>query len=391
MISVQQAKAILQQHIPQRKTSLFSLDKANGMVCAEDVFSPMDVPSFDNSAMDGYAIAWEAGVHSWELAGEIAAGAKHTNLLPSGKAVRIFTGAPLPAGADTVIQQEWVSAEDNQITLQDQGIEKGMHVRKKGAQTRMGDIILSKGMLLTPGGIGLLASVGITQISVYAPPTVCILITGNEIKELGQALEQGEIYNANGPVLETYVRQEGIEKIEILKVRDTSEDVHHAIHTALSSHDMLIVSGGISVGDYDFVKGGLEAAGVTELFYKIKQKPGKPLFAGKKGEQLIFALPGNPASVITCFNQYVKPSIRQWMDKNPDWESKTLLPLATFFKKSASLTFFLKIKIVENKVVILPGQESFNLIAFAQADGFAELPEGNDFFDAGEAVAVYLW
>ncbi|UJP63598.1 molybdopterin molybdotransferase MoeA [Mongoliitalea daihaiensis] len=391
MISVKQAKEILQHQIPSKRVGKVSLRDAAGLVCGEDIFSPIDVPTFDNSAMDGYAIAWEQGIQSWELEGEIAAGAKEASPFVEGKAVRIFTGAPIPEGADTVIQQEWVTISGNTISLHNQVPEKGMHVRKKGAQTRIGDCILPKGTFITPGGIGLLASVGMTQISVFLPPRVTVIITGSEIKEVGETLEHGQIYNANGPVLETYLRQEGIQEMNFISVEDHAVSVQEAIQTALSNTDLVLLSGGISVGDYDFVKEGLEKEGVLELFYKIKQKPGKPIFAGIKGQQLIFALPGNPASVITCFNQYVKPAIHQWMGKKADWESKTFLPLASPVKKSPNLTFFLKVKIADNQVQILPGQESFNLIAFAQADGFTEIPEGVDFLDAGEQVAIYLW
>lgn len=391
MITVKQAKEILHQHIPSKRLGKVSLNDAAGLICAEDIFSPMDVPSFDNSAMDGYAIAWKAGSQSWELEGEIAAGDRIIGKLPPGKAVRIFTGAPLPDGADTIIQQEWVTKTDRSIKLLDFEVNKGMHVRKKGAQTRIGDVILPKGTLITPGGIGLLASVGITQIPVFSPPYVTVIITGNEIKEVGEVLEYGEIYNANGPVLSAYLEQLGVKNYEIIKALDNPQSVQQAIQQALSKADLIILSGGISVGDYDYVKQGLEKEGVQELFYKIKQKPGKPLFAGVKEQQLIFALPGNPASVISCFNQYVKPAIRQWMGKKADWESKTFLPLASPVKKSPNLTFFLKIKIENNQVQVLPGQESFNLIAFAQADGFAEIPEGVDFLDVGEQVAIYLW
>jgi molybdopterin molybdotransferase len=391
MISVGQAKAILQKHIPPRKVILVPLEKAIGLICAADVNSPMHVPSFDNSAMDGYAIAWEEGKTSWELEGEIAAGAKDIPNLSSGKAIRIFTGAPIPDGADTVIQQEWITVEDGKISLQTGEIIKGMHVRKKGAQTQSGDIIMQAGTAITPGGIGLLASVGIQHVSVVAPPSVGIIITGNEIKEVGQPLEHGEIYNANGPLLTTYLQQEGIEAIECIRVEDNPDMVRQAITKALAIHDLILLSGGISVGDYDFVKEGLEQAGVQELFYKIKQKPGKPLYAGIKDKQMVFALPGNPASVITCFNQYVKPSIRQWMGKKPGWEPSLWLPLNSPVKKNPNLTFFLKIKTHSEEVEILQGQESFNLIAFSIADGFAEIPEGVEAMEKGEKVGVYLW
>ncbi|PRY84556.1 gephyrin-like molybdotransferase Glp [Mongoliibacter ruber] len=391
MISVKEAKSILQKNTPSSRIQVLPLEEVAGLRVAEPVFSPMDVPSFDNSAMDGYAIQWNNSQGSWQLEGEIAAGATTDSPLQEGKATRIFTGAPVPQGADTVIPQEWITIKDGEISFDHDRFQKGDNVRLKGAQTKSGDKIMEAGTLLSPGGIGLLASVGVHRVPVMVPPTVGVILTGNEIKEVGQKLEFGEIYNANGPILNAYLQQVGIGKIEIITVKDNPDILRQAINKALASYELIILSGGISVGDYDYVKEGLESAGVRELFYKIKQKPGKPLYVGIKGEQMIFALPGNPASVITCFNQYVKPTIKQWMGDKDSWEPRQWLALDSPVKKNPNLTTFLKVKIEKDIVKILPGQESFNLISFSEADGFAEAPEGLDHLEAGEKVGVYGW
>ncbi|MCH7401064.1 gephyrin-like molybdotransferase Glp [Belliella kenyensis] len=391
MISVTKAKSILKNNLPKAKISFVPLEESIGYVIAEDVIAPMDVPSFDNSAMDGYAIAYDPQISTYQVEGEIAAGSIPKFTVDKGKAVRIFTGAPIPSGADTVVQQEWVHHVNDQVTFEIDKVKKGDHVRKKGTQTLSGSKILDAGSVISAGTVGLLASVGYATVGIFAAPSVGLIITGNEIKEVGQSLELGQIYNANGPILKAYLNQIGVKQIETFTVADHPNIVKQAIDKALAIHDLIIISGGISVGDYDFVKEGLKKANVTELFYKIKQKPGKPLYAGRKGNQLVFALPGNPASVITCFNQYVKPSILQWLGNNKAWKPQAILPLENDISKNADLTFLLKFQNKDGQVRILEGQESFNLKAFAHADGFALIPDGISHMKKGENVAVYYW
>jgi molybdopterin molybdotransferase len=391
MISVPEAKAILQENIPLGPIRMLPLNEALGLVVAVPLQSPMAVPSFDNSAMDGYAFSWDETQTHWELSDEVAAGDGNIHLLEKGKACRIFTGAPVPKGADTVIPQEWVTKEGNSITFDISQFQKGQHVRLMGAQTKVGDHILEKGQMISPGGIGLLASVGIAEVQVYAPPSVGIIITGNELKALGEPLDFGQIYNANGPVLEAYLRKLGIKEIQHYEAKDQPELIQAAIDMALATHDIVLLSGGISVGDYDYVKAGLEKASVHQLFYKIRQRPGKPLFVGMKANKIVFALPGNPSSVITCFNQYVKPSLLQWMGHSDSWQASDTIPLANPINRKSGLTFFLKAKVEKGQVNILPGQESFNLIAFGAANCFVEVPEEIEKLDIGDQVAIYYW
>ncbi|MCL6260938.1 molybdopterin molybdotransferase MoeA [Aquiflexum sp. TKW24L] len=393
MISVSEAKKILQDNLISGKTILVDLDKASGLVLSEDIFSPIDIPFFNNSAMDGYAICWKEGINRRELRSQSKskAGDLQELVLGENEAIRIFTGAPVPSGADTIIPQEWVKIEERQLIFDSDKFRKGANFRGKGAQNKAGDLIAKKGSSISPGMIGLLASVGINQISVYAAPTVGIILTGDELEEAGNPLGFGKVYDANGPVMKSYLQNLGVKEIQIGKAVDEPEKLQQKINEYLDKYDVLILSGGISVGDYDYVKEGLRQAGVHELFYKVKQKPGKPLFVGQKENQWIFALPGNPASTLTCFNQYVKPCIEAWMGKKEVWNPSGAYPLADNFEKTTGLTFFLKAKLENGKVIILPSQESFNLISYGAANCIAEVGEEVERLEAGTNVNIYNW
>lgn len=390
-ITVSEAKSILKSQKIKGKSIHLSLQKSLGKFTASAVLAPMDVPSFDNSGMDGYAIAWDESGEGREVVETIQAGANPDFVLEKGKAVRIFTGAPVSQGADTVIPQEYITRTDKMIFFDSAEFFRGANVRKKGAQCKVGWEVVRAGTKITPGTIGLLASLGIQEIEVNTTPKVTLILTGDEIIDLGNPLKRGQIYNANGPALEAYLELLGITELSILKVKDEESEVTRVISEALANSDFVLLTGGISVGDFDFVKGSLEQNGVDQLFYKIRQRPGKPLFAGKKGEKLVFALPGNPASVLSCFIQYVKPCLLEWM-RNPDaWSGPKYLPMEKDFDKKAPLTFFLKAKVQNGKIHLLPGQESFNLLPFGVADGLVEIPQELEHIEEGSLVAFYPW
>lgn len=391
IISVTEAKTRLKRSIPTGPTSFTKIHLSNGKVLAKNIIAPMDVPSFDNSAMDGYAIAWDDAGEKREVSGLVAAGDSQLKSLQKGEAARIFTGAPIPPGADTVIQQEKIIRLGNEIQFERNDFKKGASVRLKGTQCKEGDEILNAGTRINPGSIALLASLGIGEIEVYELPKVALIVTGNELREVGQQLNSGQIYNSSGPAIQAYLADLGVNNVQIFHAEDDFEKLTLTIKDALKVSDFLLLTGGISVGDFDFVKDGLSTNDVEEIFYKISQRPGKPLFAGKKGEKVIFALPGNPASVLTCFVNYVKPSILQWAGHTDPWNPSQLLPLAESFTKSVNLTLFLKAKIENGKIQILPGQESFNLLSFGQADGLAEIPIESEFLETGTLVSFYSW
>ena len=390
-VAVQEAKEILKGLSLLGQKVQLPLQKALGYWTASPIHAPMQVPSFDNSGMDGYAFAWIDEGDSRQLAQVVQAGTFPDFTLSPGTAVRIFTGAPVPKGADTVVQQEWVRVEGDRLFFEREKLTQGMNLRRAGSQCEQGQLILPKGTRITPGTLGLLASLGVEEASVFAAPQVSIILTGDEVVEVGQALQPGQIYNANGPTLLGYLSQLGISTVKIYKVKDDPNEVIRVIGEALASSDVLLLTGGISVGDFDFVKEGLAENGVETLFYKVKQKPGKPLLAGLKGSQLVFALPGNPASVLTCFMQYVKPSLGQWMGNPAAWEQARSYPLATNWEKQVKLTVFLKARLVGGQVEVMPGQESFNLLSFGSADGLIEIEEDQQTLKEGTLVPFYPW
>lgn len=390
-VTVTEAKNILKSQKIKGKPVLLPLQKSLGRFTAVAVLAPMDVPSFDNSGMDGYAIAWDNEGEGREVVEVIQAGSSPDFILKKGKAVRIFTGAPVPQGADTVIPQEYITRTENMIFFDSAEFFRGANVRKKGAQCKVGWEVVPAGTKITPGTIGLLASLGIQEIEVFPAPKVALILTGDEIIELGNELKPGQIYNANGPALEAYMAFLGINEITILKVKDEANEVTRVIGEALENSDFVLLTGGISVGDFDFVKGSLEQNGVDQLFYKIRQRPGKPLFVGRKYKKLVFALPGNPASVLSCFIQYVKPCLQEWMGNSDAWTGPKFFPIEKDFDKKPPLTFFLKAKIQDGKIHLLPGQESFNLLPFGVADGLIEIPQEIDRVEEGSLVAFYPW
>lgn len=390
-ISVADAKVILKsQHLKSSSVKL-PLLTCLGKFSTNSVLAPMDVPSFDNSAMDGYAIAWDDAGEGREVVEVIQAGASPDFVLEKGKAVRIYTGAPVPEGADTVIPQEYVTRTGSNIYFKSEGFFRGSNVRRRGAQCKVGWEVVPAGTKITPGTIGLLASLGIQEIEVFSSPKVVVILTGDEIIDLGKPLKPGQIYNSNGPALQSYLQALGVQDVQLVKVKDAESEVTRVIAEALADSDFVLLTGGISVGDFDFVKGSLEQNGVKQLFYKIRQRPGKPLFVGRKGEKLIFALPGNPASVLSCFIQYVKPSLLSCMGHPEAWKQPVYLPIAADFDKKPPLTFFLKAKIQSGKIHLLPGQESFNLLPFGVADGLVEIPQDLDHVEEGSLVAFYPW
>ncbi len=391
MIRITEAKEKLKAITKKLPTEKVKLENALGKILANDVLSPMDVPPFDNSAMDGYAILLDNKIEQYTITKNIKAGNTKIVKIKAGEAARIFTGAPIPAVADTVVQQEMVQRMDEKIQIISDTITKGEHIRLRGSQCMKGNVIINKDTKITPGTVGLLSSVGITEVSVYREPKVSVIITGDELVQPGKKLRAGEIYNSNQYAITAYLQLLGINYTNFYHAKDTLTEMQNCIKQAIQECDVLIITGGISVGEYDFVKPALENAGVKELFYKVKQKPGKPLFVGTKKHQLIFALPGNPAAVISCFNQYVKPCLLQMKGEQNTFSNAVSIPLAHDWEKKSPLANILKAEVKNASVSILQGQDSFNLQAFSNANAFVVLYENDRFVKKGELVEVYYW
>lgn len=389
MIEVKEAKRIIDEHCSSGRIVPLDLISACGKILAEPVYALVDTPPFDQSAMDGYAFAFDQydGKSELRIAGEIQAGAYSATAVSSMEAVRIFTGAALPPGADTVVIQEKVVLNGNSISISDELLKKGGNVRLRGSQTKKGNVALEKDVLLTPAGVSYLAGIGIEKVNVFADPDIAIIVTGKELVKPGQELREGEIFESNSSGLVATLKQMAIHSGSVDVVGDDEQEIMNAV-AQNSDRDIIILTGGVSVGDYDFVVPALEKSGVKKLFHKVRQKPGKPFYFGRKNDTLVFALPGNPASVLTCFYEYIVPAITRFTHK--DYFEKKQLPLAEEYKKKPGLTHFLKGKVKGNEVAILKGQESYLMNTFALADCIIELEEEKEFFAKGEPVIVKM-
>ncbi|RZJ64261.1 MAG: molybdopterin molybdenumtransferase MoeA [Flavobacterium sp.] len=389
MISVSEAKQIILDAtnltIIKKKTLL----DAFSHVLAEDVISPNDIPNFAQSSMDGYAIKFEDRDDTLKVIGEMAAGTPTKLTIHKGEATRIFTGAPLPDGADTVVMQEKIRRDGNKLILADDNLLEGLNVRPKGAEARKGEIAIAKGTYLSSAALGFLAGIGCTDVGVFSAPSVALILTGNELQQPGKALEFGQVYEANSVSLGSALKKAGITEIEIFTAEDSPEQLQMVLKSALEKHDIILLNGGVSVGDYDYVVSSAEACGVEQYFHKIKQKPGKPLFFGTKQEKLVFGLPGNPSSSLTCFYEYVLPALEKILRKeNSVRENKAIL--THDYAKPAGLTHFVKAFYDNGQVTPLHAQESFRLHSFAQANCFIVLDEDCAGCEAEDVVNVHL-
>lgn len=299
-------------------TGQVPIAEALNRVLAHDVISTMDVPANANSAMDGYAIRGEdipaAGTRELRLIGSAFAGRPFAAAVPPGQCVRIMTGAPLPAGCDTVVIQERVQRVDDHIRL-DSHHQAGDNVRNAGEDVRIGQVVLKAGRRLIPADIGLLASLGLADVSVYRRLRVAFFSTGDELQPIGTNLAPGEVHDSNRYTLRAMLQRLGAEIVDIGIVRDTPEATRAAFTRAADGQDVIISSGGVSVGDADFVKGTLDEIGLAE-FWKVAMRPGRPLTFGRVRGAVFFGLPGNPVSVMVTFYQFVQPALRKMMGES---------------------------------------------------------------------------
>lgn len=371
---------------------LLSIDKAKGFVLAKDVKAPMHSPAFDNSAMDGYAFRfndWQEGKRL-NIVGVSSAGKPFPGRLKKNEAVRIYTGAAIPAGVDTVVMQEKTSIDQNTLLITDLAIKKGANIRKTGSEIRKGETAIAKGALLTPASCAFLASLGITEVTVHKKPSVSIIVTGNELVKPGLTLKPGQIYESNSIALKHALLQEGITSIHITQANDNPAAMSRAFQKAITQYDLVLFTGGISVGDYDFTESTFAKHRVKKVFYKLKQKPGKPIYFGTLNGKGVFGLPGNPASVMTCFYVYVIPALRA-LQSHPEKELPRLnLPMAHDFSRKPGMTGFMKAYTDFKSVKILDGQESYIMKSFAKSNAIAVLPADQENVVAKSLVETIL-
>jgi len=387
MISVNEAKQLISDHTQPLQALKVSLKKASGHILAADIYARYDIPAFKQSSMDGYALVYQDSSSELEMIGEMAAGTSQLLSINPNQTTRIFTGAPLPEGADTVVMQEKISRQGNKITLQDPKLLPGANVRQIGSEIKAGALAMQKGTALGPAAVGFLAGIGIQDVEVFPMPKVAIILTGKELQQPGMELNFGQVYESNSYSLTAAIKNEGITEIEVTEADDNLNILTDVLRLALQENDVVLLTGGVSVGDYDFVLEASKKCGIEQIFHKVKQKPGKPLFFGKKDQKLIFGLPGNPSSVLNCYYNYVLPALKAISHKENSVKEISA-ELTHDCQKPAGLTHFLKGSYKNGKATPLNAQESFRLSSFALANCLICLPEEQQDFKQGDVVTI---
>lgn len=392
MIPVSEAKRLIESCTNILPTEQIPLLESLGLTLAEPIVSPLDMPPFEQSAMDGYAFRFTENYMAQPLriVGEVQAGIAPGEINEPGTACRIFTGAAVPKGADTVVMQEKVRVASGFLFLEDPALKIGANVRPRASQTKKGALALPAGTILSPAALGMLAGLGITALTVHKKPRICLIITGKELVSPGAELQPGQVYESNSVTLKAALLERGLVPELEFHCDDIAQEINQCLQTGLEQCDLVLCTGGISVGDYDLVKKSMEFCGVETVFHKVRQKPGKPLFFGKYGDKRVFGLPGNPGSVLTCYYEYVAPMLLKMMGNQDQFPRSTHKMLAETVVKKEGLTHFLKGKIEGETVRPMYGQESYKMDGFALADCLIVLEENSGTLEKGAIVEVHL-
>jgi molybdopterin molybdotransferase len=373
------------------------LGDALGRVLAEPVVAPHDVPPFANSAMDGFAVRaadLTAVPVDLEVVEDVPAGSVPTREVMPGTAVRIMTGAPMPAGADTVVEVEVTSTSDGTVTI-NSARPPGMHVRPVGGDVPMGAQVFSPGVRLNAAMLGVLASLGVVDPMVGRRPVVAIISTGDELLPPDAPVPpKGKIRDSNTTTLHAVLSGLAEEIIDFGIIGDRADPLRSAFREAADRADMVITTGGVSMGEYDLVKAVLnELGGVS--FWKVAQQPGKPFAFGQIAGTPLFGLPGNPVSVMVSFEQFVRPSLLHMAGATALFRSQVHGRLVQAVSTNPEKDVFLRVRVDEDegglRATLSGGQSSNVLSAMASADGFALIPVGVGDLDAGDAVLLEMF
>lgn len=411
MISIDEARRIVRTAGPAPTPGTVPLEEASGLVLAEGVAAREPLPHFDNSAMDGFAVVLPDGDEEGsdlrlEVVGEARAGAPYPRSIDPGQAVRISTGAPVPEGTGRVIPVENVEVVGDGILVRDRG-RPDHHVRFRGEEVEEGAIVGRPGERVTPPVLARLASFGIGQVSVYLPPTVAVLTTGNELVGLDEEVGSGKIRDTNRYALSALLRELGTEPVLVRSVADTRADTVDAIERAADAADVVLTTGGVSVGPHDHVREAAEAVGFTERFWKVRQKPGKPLFFAVRDRTLLFGLPGNPFSALVNAVVYVAPTVRRWSGRvEGEGRTRAVRLEKPFEGLKPGRARYLLVRVRDElrtaagsaptpagplPVEVVGRQRSHMLTGVSAADGFVLVGADREHLSAEEDLELYLF
>jgi molybdopterin molybdotransferase len=337
--------------------------------------------------VDGYAFAFDPAIRSWEVVGEVAAGSVMQNALSSGQCARIFTGGMLPAGADTVVMQEFVKRDGQCIDHRDNKLRQGSNVRLRGEQVIQGQEVLAAGKRLSPQAIGLLRSVGVREVNCHRTPRIAVVVTGNEFTDTA-APGPGSIFSSNGDMLQAAIHKEGL-SCTLLHAPDDEQILRDTLRNALEDHDLVITTGGVSVGDLDLVRPALEQLDTPIIFHGVAQKPGKPMLLGRRGDALVIGLPGNPRAVLILFWQFVLPAIRAMQGARAPWLRIDHLPIAEGLLLKGDRAEFRAALVGKGEVKLLEDQGSHMLASLLTADALVYFPSSIRTVSQADLVEVH--
>ncbi len=395
MIEVSEAIQIILGHAISLPKVTIPIEKSVGRVLMEEIVADQDFPPFDRVMMDGIAIdfkSFENGQRAFKIEGIQAAGQERMILKNPQSCLEAMTGAVLPKGCDSVVQYEWleIDKEKGIARIIEEGVELGKNIHRKGEDKKAGDLLMSGGRTISAAEVAILASVGKEEVVVTKHPKVAIISTGDELVDIGEKPLPHQIRRSNVHALHAELFKLGI-KGDLFHLRDEKEELLKSIDKILKDHDVLLLSGGVSMGKFDFLPEVFKELNVTQLFYKIRQKPGKPFWFGKKGDKSVFAFPGNSVSTFLCFHRYFMPWLQKSLGIKPGETEYASLSEDIYIK--TDFTFFLQVRLSSNKEGVLVayprfGRGSGDHANLLDSDGFLQLSGGNE-YKKGMAFPVF--
>lgn len=399
MTEVSEAEALILGNMPRFAVESVSTEHSAARVLLEEIRAERDQPPFDRVTMDGIAIAhadWARGLREFEIAGTQAAGAPALALSAPGQCVKIMTGAVRPEGADTIIPIERLSIETGRARVADDADpQPGRFIHARGSDRRLGERVLDSGQRLGAPEIAVLASAGCAEVAVARRWKVAVVSTGDELVGVDEPIEPFQIRSSNGVAIAAALEQTGLARATRVRLKDEPGALLDAVQHLHVDHDALVLSGGVSMGEFDFVPAVLERLGVELVFHRINQKPGRPMWFGMSGAgKPVFALPGNPVSTLVCVARYVAPAFRFAAGLKPAPVERA--KLTADVEAPQGMTYFLPVKLCwsesgEELAEPRPTNTSGDFVSLAGTDGFVELPPGPSRFPAGTVAPFHRW
>ncbi len=394
MISVQEAEAIILTNVPECETTSIALPEAVGKILKEPILTDRDLPPYNRVAMDGIAInytTYEKGNRQFNIEATGAAGAPQLTLKAPENCIEIMTGAVLPEHSDTVIRYEDVQIDNGVAQVVIDTCLKGQNIHLQGKDHKKNTLLIEQGTLLSAAEIGIAASVGKATLQVAVAPKIAIVSTGNELVDIDEQPLPYQIRSSNVYQIQAQLKQWGI-AADRLHIPDDLNTIKNDLKKAITQYDVLLLSGGVSKGKFDFLPQALEELGIKKAFHKISQRPGKPFWFGTNNNTTVFAFPGNPVSTFTCLIRYFKIWLDAYVKLKPNTRQYFALSEEVHFKPD--LTYFLPVKLIahtngETTVKPSKGNGSGDFANLTNVDGFLELPKGNNLYEKGSYYPYY--